>query len=209
MADTGFYVLCGLATFCLLVAIPRWANVISASLGVLVRAKEVQNFENMMGLSRDRNLLAGLLFLPFCCTLSWLDVIPLEILQPFSLSVRCLGIILLLALYGFLRFVMARYFGPKSMNTRLLKVVNYSFYTFFVLLCFFLLCGCVIFLPFPFLRAVLSDSVQWAIFLFYLLFLIRKTQILLSFNSLFKTILYLCALEFLPGAALLSAAWFL
>jgi hypothetical protein len=149
------------------------------------------------------------LFLPFCCTLSWLDVNPLEILRPFSLSVRCLGIILLLALYGFLRFVMARYFGPKSMNTRLLKVVNYSFYTFFVLLCFFLLCGCVIFLPFPFLRAVLCDSVQWAIFLFYLLFLIRKTQILLSFNSLFKTILYLCALEFLPGAALLSAAWFL
>lgn len=209
MWDIWLILCCACVVLCLIVAVPKWVNVIPASLGVLVRAKEVLNFENTMSLARERNVLVYVLFVPFCFCLTWFRLLPLSFLPNFPFLMQFLVVLLWVLLYFLLREGLFRLLGPRSLNTRLVQASRHSFYTFFVLLCTLMFFTLILLMPFSIVAPYFSDIFLWEILLIYSVFLIRKTQILMSFNSLFKTILYLCTLEILPGVLFVATVLFL
>ncbi len=87
LMDAVVSVFCGAGVLFLLFAIPRMVDVLPASVGGLLRAKELLNFENTMSLSRERDTLALLLLPLFVVALACYRVIPARLIigaQPLS-----------------------------------------------------------------------------------------------------------------------------
>jgi hypothetical protein len=53
---------------------------------------------------------------------------------------------------------------------------------------------------------VVKSAMLWISACIYLIFILRKTQILISSASFFAAFLYLCALELIPTGALAASA---
>ncbi len=95
-----------------------------------------------------------------------------------------------------------RLLGPRSDNRRVRQVTGRGFFTFFVLLCTLLLLSYVLLLPFRFPDGVMTLILRRETELMYLIYLVRKTQILLSYNTPGKTFWYFIALEVIPALVL-------
>lgn len=200
--DAVVSVFCGAGVLFLLFAIPRMVDVLPASVGGLLRAKELLNFENTMSLSRERDTLALLLLPLFVVALACYRVIPARLItgaQPLS----ALGwTALYIFVYLLCRNLCLRLLGPRSDNRRVRQVTGRSFFTFFVLLCTLMLLSYVLLLPFRFPDGVMTLILRRETELMYLIYLVRKTQILLSYNTPGKTFWYFIALEVIPALVL-------
>ena len=193
--DVLLWIFCGLGVVLLLFAIPLLVDVLPASVGGLLRSKEWVHFENTMSLSRERDYLILLLLPLFVLALAYYRVFP----SPAGPVWASLGwTALFLLAYFVARNLCFRLLGPRTDDLRTRQVVGRSFFTFFVLLCTLMLMTYVALLPFRLPDASLTRVLRWEMLAMYLIFLVRKFQILRTYYSPLKSAGFFFSLEILP-----------
>ena len=202
------WIFCGLGVLLLLFAIPLLVDVLPASVGGLLRARELTHFENTMSLSRERDLSVVLLMPLWVVALAYYRVLPARLIAESSMPGVLGWTVLLLLTYFVARSFFFRLLGPKTDDLRIRHVIARSFFTFFVLLCMLMLNTYIALIPFRLPDESITFVFRREIEAMYLLFLIRKGQIIFSYNSIGKTFWYIFTLELLPALVLASALIF-
>ena len=198
-------IFCGLAVLLLLFAIPLLVDVLPASVGGLLRSKELIHFENTMSLSRERDWSVLLLMPLFVLALAYYRALPSRLLAEGSLWASLAWTALFLLAYFVVRNLCFRLLGPRTDDMRIRQVTGRSIFTFFVLLCMLMLLTYVVMLPFHLPDESITLVFRREIEAMYLIYLIRKGQIIFSYNSIGKTFWYIFTLELLPALVLASA----
>lgn len=204
-SDYWFLVMCGLGMLSAMASIPRLTEVFPPIFSGLFRTREVINFENTLRQSRERDVVVLLLLPAFLLCLAAYHVFPLKMTVVMLPSLRFLWYLIVTAVYLALRAFFSFFLGPREADDRILRVTRRSFFSFAVLAECWVLLTYVLLLPFHLSPEVHRLAFQVEILLIYSLFLLRKAQILRSYNTFFKTFSYLCTLEVLPAAPLVVA----
>ena len=189
-----------------LLLLRRMVNILPSLLACLIRGKENLNLEASVKLSRDRNLMAMAMALPFCLTAfhyrlynpGWLEGMPEN---------SVLGVYFAVFItYGLLRLVVKSLFRPQKMPKNIYNTAYKAAFNFFII-------GTILLLAVAAVSSVLDlpetdarSAMLWVSALIYTLFLLRKTQIFSTSCSVFAGFLYLCALEIIPTGILLVSA---
>lgn len=187
----------------------RIANVLPSIISCLLRWKESINLEDSMKLSRDRNITAAVLVMPFILTVYGLGLLAPEFSEKFSPVGRLFLTAVLLFAYLGLRTALHLIFRPKRLGMKIYSASYKAFFSFFIAEALLVLittgicrfAGCR--------ESLTHDIVLYETGFVFLLFAIRKAQIFGKYCSFFKAILYLCGSEILPAGILVSAAIFL
>lgn len=164
----------------------------------LARWKPLVSLEYNMQLSRTRNRLAGLLFLPFCLAADWAGLTPLPL---FLLA----GV---LAGTGLLKWTISRILSHKRVSQDNWNAATNAAFSLFIVLSVISVLSAGIMGAFRVYENVARIVLYAEIGLFYLLSLVREAQILNSNCGPLRSFLYLCALELPPAAVLASAILF-
>lgn len=197
-------VLLVVATLLILFSIRIILNITPLLLDSLSRWKACVNIDASVQLKGDRNSLAAVVTLPMALIADRYDFFRAGVLdlvpQGWS-SLVTLGIIIIWLLIR----QFAYYFcSLKALRPETFRTVHTSFFNYWILAGFLLILT----------AGVLSltsvgDGIGRSILLYelavmYLLAILRKSQILLSYCGPLTTFLYLCALEFIPTGALIA-----
>ena len=184
----------------------RLVGVCPSLLACLIRGKESINLEASVQLSIDRDLLALSMIIPFCLTVWKFDLYTPVFMNGCNENVRFLIIFGALIALIITRKVLEWIFRPHKINTNTYKTAGKAARTFFSLLTLILLAvGWIAsFAGTP--AESIKSAMLWISAAIYLIFIIRKTQILASSSSFFAGFLYLCALEIIPTGAIIASA---
>lgn len=171
----------------------------------LLRARGSVALESSVRVSRDRNMVAMVMFLPMLL-LSWrYRLYNPSFIADAGPDARMGLIAAVFAGYLLLRLFMYVFLKPRRRYEQF-QVAHHATYTFFILLVILLLFTAGIMYVFGASDATIRLILYLETAFVYLLFLLRRAQILsLSCNHL-RTFLYLCGLEILPTAALVVSA---
>ena len=184
----------------------RIVEILPSLLASLIRWKESINLSNSVKLSRDRQMIALTMVLPFCLIVSESGIYSPSFLESMGgdarFGITCGVFILFLAI----RKLLERICAPKRKNMQMYRCACSSSYTFFILLTLLLLTFWGIFSIFGTDFNTSQDAMLWLSGVIYIIFILRKTQIFVSSCSIFTAFLYLCALEILPTGALVASA---
>lgn len=161
----------------------------------LARWKPLVSLEYNMQLSRTRNRLAGLLFVPFCLAADWAELTGLPLLLFAGVMV----------VTGLLKWTISRILAHKRVSQDSWNAAVHACFSLFIVLAVTVVLTAGILGAFRVEEQVARIVLYVEIGLFALLSLVREAQILNSNCGPFRTFLYLCALE-LPPAAVLAAA---
>jgi len=195
-----------LSTLVFLLNIRSFTRILPALASCLVRWKSNLELENSLQLSRSRNLVAALLFIPFSLLVYELGLYRPQFLQqlpPIWQFPAFAGIFLAyLLLRGYLNWQLEM----QDFGLQVFTAANRSFYNYMILF-FFLLFAVGGLLQF-FLGDLPAKNriLTFLAAAYYLFFLRRRGQILASVCNPFTTILYLCGLEILPTGILVTVA---
>ena len=192
--------------FICLMMLRRFVGIFPSLMACLVRWKESVNLDASVQLSRDRDVMALAMVMPFCLTAGKFALYSPLWTGQFGADGR-LGITTgAIAAYILIRKCLDYILRPKKMNQKTYKTACKASHTFFIILTLVLmLMGGIM----SFANVALNDiknAMLWVSGAIYMLFLIRKTQIFTSSCSFFSGFLYLCALEILPTGALVASA---
>ena len=184
----------------------RFVGIFPSLIACLVRWKESVNLDASVQLSRDRDLMAIAMVLPFCLTAGRFSLYSPSWIGKFGADGR-LGITIgIIVGYILLRKGLEHILRPKKMNAKTYKTACKSAHTFFIILTLLLMAmgGIMSFANAPTID--IKNAMLWVSAATYAVFLLRKTQIFTSSCSFFSGFLYLCALEILPTGALVASA---
>ena len=190
---------------CLLL-LRTFVEVFPSLMACLVRWKESVNLDASVMLSRDRDIMALAMVMPFCLTVSKYYLYSPSWTGQFRADGR-LGITIgMIISYILLRKGLEYVFRSKKMNPKTYRTACKSSNTFFIILTLLLMAmgGIMSFIEAD--PMSIRNAMLWVSAITYALFLLRKTQIFNSSCSLFSGFLYLCALEILPTGALVASA---
>ena len=191
-----------LSVVCLLVAmcdIKDFFIIWKPLMPALARWKPLVSLEYNMQLSRTRNRLAGLLFLPFCLAADWAGLTPL----PLFLFAGAL------AVTGLLKWAISRILSHKRVSQDNWNAATNAAFSLFIVLSVTAVLTVGIMGAFKVVTDVVRIVLLVEIGLFWLLSTVREAQIINSNCGPFRTFLYLCALELPPCAALATAILYL
>ena len=191
-----------LSVVCLLVAmcdIKDFFIIWKPLMPALARWKPLVSLEYNMQLSRTRNRLAGLLFLPFCLAADWAGLTPL----PLFLFAGAL------AVTGLLKWAISRILSHKRVSQDNWNAATNAAFSLFIVLSVTAVLTVSIMGAFKVVTDVVRIVLLVEIGLFWLLSTVREAQIINSNCGPFRTFLYLCALELPPCAALAAAILYL
>ena len=196
------YLLVILSILFFLLSLGRLVNIFPTLIRSLSRGKEVLNLEDSMGLLRDRNSMALVLIVPFCLVASRYPLYTPAFLGWLPPGWRTVGIIGVFLLYLLLRWILVRTVPHRGVNNDSWMIAYRSADNYFILAVLLLtgLCGLLSLLGVEDLT--IRTVAYYILGLSYLLFVLRRTQILAYSCNHFKAFLYLCALEILPAALL-------
>ena len=184
----------------------RTIEIFPSLLASLIRWKESINLFNSVKLSRDRNMIALSMIVPFCLVVTASGIYSPSYMSTMDEDTR-FGITFgVFIIYIVLRTLLERICQPKRRNAQMYRCACISAYTFFILLTILLLSLWGILSVFNANPSSSKDAMLWLSGGIYLIFLLRKTQIFASSCSIFTAFLYLCALEILPTGALVASA---
>ena len=202
-------VFCGLAVFFTLLFLLNLRSLIKVApslIDCIMRWKGNLDLEDSIQLSRSRNWIAAILFIPFCMLVYADGLFSPDIISGQPPLVRLAAVAGVMTIYLLLRTFLNWQLEMHNYGTSVFTAANRSFYNYCVIL-FFLL-----FLTGGFL-AVISHNQRlvravllWETGLTYAIYVIRRGQIFASYCNPFSTFLYLCSLELLPSAALVLSA---
>ena len=191
-----------LSVVCLLVAmcdIKDFLIIWKPLMPALARWKPLVSLEYNMQLSRTRNRLAGLLFLPFCLAADWAGLTSL----PLFLFVG------VLAGVGLLKWAISRILSHKRVSQDNWNAATNAAFSLFIVLSVTAVLTVSIMGAFKVVTDVVRLVLLVEIGLFWLLSTVREAQIINSNCGPFRTFLYLCTLELPPCAALAAAILYL
>ena len=188
-----------------LLALRSFLNVLPYLADNIFRARGSAALENSVRVSRDRNLVATVFLVPAILLIfryRLFDIAPFDALSP---DMRLLAIAGVFLGYLLVRFLLYRWLRPRR------RYDNYQMayragYTFFILLMMLTLVtvGVCYVLRLPDLTVKTFLLVETGVM--YLLYLVRRGQILSTSCNTLTTFSYLCGLELLPTALLVVPA---
>jgi hypothetical protein len=187
----------------------RLVNIYPSLLACLIRWKESANLEMSVKLSRDRDILAIALIVPFCLTIYNFGIYSPSFMQGLSESAG-IGIIFgIFFTYTLLRQVMYILFKSQKSRKSAYYTSNAAARTFFIILTLLLMAmgGIMSFIDID--KEVTKHAMIWVSGAIYLIFILRRAQIFASSYNFFTVFLYLCALEIIPTGVLVTSAMIL
>ena len=188
-----------------LLALRSFLNVLPYLSDNILRARGSAALEGSVRVSRDRNLVAAVFLIPAILLIYRYRLVDADILDTLTPDFRLLAVAGLFLVYVIVRYLLYRWFKPRRRYDEYQKAYRTG-YTFFILTMMLALVSvavCYILrLPDSTVKTVLLVE-SGALFLLYLL---RKGQILSLSCKPLTTFLYLCALELLPAAILVIPA---
>ena len=198
-----------LALFSTLVGIillKRLINIFPSLMACAIRWKENLNIHNSLKLRNDRNLLALAMILPFCLTTYRYDLYDPPFLTSMSEELKVIIIIGIFITYITLRTIFSLLLRPRGQSNDTYSAAFHSSRTFFIIITLGLVAigGCAS--VFGMSANDAKNAMLWVSAAIYIIFILRKSQILLSSGSLFASFLYLCALEILSTGVLIASA---
>ncbi len=189
-----------------IIMLQRIVDIIPSLIGCAWRSKECINLEDSAQLSRDRDLIAYILIVPFCLLWSTLKIWTPGRVGTFTPTLQFLVFLGVFLLYIGVRLCINIFLRPGGISHKAFAAGNKTFRTFFVMSTLLGMAAAGIMMLFHVDFGTIKNVILWETAFFYLIFIIRKIQIFLSGSSIFSTFLYLCALEFLPTALLVVPA---
>ena len=201
-----FNILALISFFICLLLLRTFVEVFPSLMACLVRWKESVNLDASVMLSRDRDIMAIAMIMPFCLTAARFSLYTPSWTGQFGADGR-LGITIgIVTAYILLRKGLEHVFRSKKMNPKTYRTACKSSHTFFIILTLVAMAmgGTLSFLKVD--PMGIRNAMLWVSAITYALFLLRKTQIFISSCSFFSVFLYLCALEILPTGALVASA---
>ena len=200
-----FDILALTSTIVVIAILNRLINIYPSLMACTIRWKENINIHNSLKLRTDRNLLAMAMIIPFCLVIDRYISEHITILSEMPDAVRLLTIIGAFLCYICIRGTLSLIIKPVKGHDETFMAAQHSSRTFFIILSLTLIAtvGCFSLLdpkPERTMRILI-----WILSGIYLIFILRKTQILLSSYSFFASFLYLCALEILPTGVLVTS----
>ncbi|MBO7192548.1 MAG: DUF4271 domain-containing protein [Bacteroidales bacterium] len=189
-----------------LLLLRRMVNILPSLLACIIRGKENLNLEASVKLSRDRNLIAMAMAVPFCLIAFRYRLYNPGYLEGMSEN-AVLGIYFaIFCTYGLLRLIVKSLLRPQKMQRSTYNTAYKASFNFFII-------GTILLLAVAAISSVLDlseidtrSAMLWISALIYTLFLLRKTQIFSTSCSVFAGFLYLCALEIIPTGILVVSA---
>lgn len=181
-------------------------SIFPSLMACLVRSKECFNLDASVKLSRDRNLLACAMILPFCLIVNKFNLHKAGTLLTLPEDIQLLIIIGVILFYILFRETVYKLFRPHRMPKKAYTTAGTTAHTFFVILTLALLATGGIVTVLGMDPEVATTAMLWISIGIYTIFLIRKFQIFISSCSVFAAFLYLCALEIIPTGTLVVSA---
>ena len=202
-------VFCGLAVLCtilFLLNMRSFLKIVPSLWDCVVRWKGNLDLEDSLQLSRSRNWIVAILFIPLCMVVYSHGLYDPDIASGLQPALRLTVVIGALLCYLLLRAFLNWQLEMHNYRSKTFTAANHSFYNYAIILFFLLfLAGAALNAFSPDERLTRSILV-WIIALSYLFYIIRRGQIFASACNPFTTFLYLCSLELLPTAALVLSA---
>ena len=181
-------------------------NLFPSLAACMVRFKECFNLEASVKLTRDRNLLAWAMILPFCLLTYRFDLFGTGFMNGSDENIRLLAIIGIFITYLGFRDAVFRLFRPQRIPKKTYMTAGYAAHTFFAILTLFLLAAGGLMSVMGTDESVIKTAMLWISAAIYMLFILRKFEIFVSSCSVFTAFLYLCALEIIPTGTLVISA---
>lgn len=201
-----FNILALISLLTALLLLKTLVGIFPSLLACMIRWKESVNLDASVQLSRDRDITALVLIIPFSLTVTRFNLYAPSFMEPFNQNGR-IGIILgIFILFILLRTFIERILRKNKINQKTYKTACKSSYSFFSILTLLLLLTGGILSFIDVAPEVIRNAMLWISATIYGLSLLRKTQILASGSSFFTGFLYLCALEIIPTGALVASA---
>ena len=201
-----FNILALISFFICLLLLKTFVEVFPSLMACLVRWKESVNLDASVMLSRDRDIMAVAMIMPFCLTAARFSLYSPSWTGDFGADDR-LGITTgIIIAYILLRKGLEHAFRSRKISPKTYKTACKSSHTFFIILTLVLMTlgGVLSFLDID--PTAIKSAMLWVSAITYMLFLLRKVQIFNSSCSFFISFLYLCALEILPTGTLVVSA---
>ena len=201
-----FNILALISFFICLLLLKTFVEVFPSLMACLVRWKESVNLDASVMLSRDRDIMAIAMIMPFCLTAGRFALYSPFWMGQFGADAR-LGITIgIVTAYILLRKGLEHVFRSKKVSPKTYKTACKASHTFFIILTLALMVmgGTLSFIETD--PIVIRNAMLWVSAITYMLFLLRKVQIFNSSCSFFISFLYLCALEILPTGTLVVSA---
>ena len=200
---------CGLAVFftlLFLLNIRSFLKISPSLADCMVRWKGNVDLEDSIQLSRSRNWVAAILFIPFCMVVYSNGLYEPDIISDFTPSVKLLLVIGAFLIYLLLRSFLNWQLEMHNYGSAAFTAANRSFYNYCIFLFFLLLFSGAIARALSGDDSLVRSILLWETALSYVIYIFRRGQIFASACNPFATILYLCSLELLPTAALVLSA---
>ena len=193
-----------IATLLLLISLRIFLGIAPKLLDSLSRWKACVNIDASVQLTRDRNLLGVIATLPIALVAdrySFFSADILDVIPDAWSGLVTLGIIIIWLLVRNLCFYFC---SLRTQRPETFRTAHKSFFNYWILaaLLLTLTAGVISFTSIP--DAAGRTILLYELAVMYLIALLRKSQILLSFCGPLTTFLYLCALEFIPTGALIA-----
>lgn len=198
-----------LIVLCVISGILMMRNILHALPEVVLsmgRVRGSQDIEGSLRLSRDRNLTALLLIVPFTMLLSRFRIYDPFWMADFSPEMHLLGTSLCFAGYMLVHGLIGAWVRPRRMDRDVYTMARRFTWSAFILLTLLMLVLTGVFR----LCGMEDLSVKWTLihvmWLVFFVFCVRKSQIFSLSCAPFTSFLYLCALEFVPLALWIASA---
>ena len=204
-----FNILALISFFICLLLLNTLVEVFPSLIACLVRWKESVNLEMSVKLSRDRNILAVALIIPFCITAFRFGLYSPSFLEGFNETLGLTITIGVFIAYILLRQALTRLCRSKKSRKPAYATSVAAARTFFIILTLLLMAigGIMSFIGVA--PNTIKDAMIWVSAGIYLLFVLRRIQIFASSYNFFTVFLYLCALEIIPTGVLVTSAMIL
>ena len=192
------------ATLLMFVTLRIFLGIAPKLLDSLTRWKACINIDASVQLKSDRNTLGVISTLPLALIADRYGFLSAGILERIPdawSSPVTLGIIIIWLIFRYLGFYFCSLRAPRPETFR---TAHKSFFNYWILaaLLLTLTAGVISFTTIP--DTVCRTILLYELLVMYLIALLRKSQILLSYCGPLTTFLYLCALEFIPTGALIA-----
>ena len=169
------------------------------------RARGSEALEFSVRVTRDRDLFAYLMLVPAVLIMSRYRLYDPQFMQQFTGEWHLLACVGVLAAYILLRLIIYLILRPRR-RYEYYRLAHRAINTFFILLMLMALPSIGLLTVVNANEVIIRTVLYVLLAVVYFVFLVRKVQILSLSCTGFRLFLYLCALEFIPTAALVVSA---
>lgn len=193
-------------TVLILFHLRRLVGILPYLLGGMMRWRAIPALETSIRLSRDRNAFALIMAVPFCLVASRFSLCPVRILDTPDPGIKTLLTLAVFAAYALVRQSLIRIVRPRRISSDIYRTANNSGFNFFIITTLLLVFTAGLSRIIAINELITRQILLYEILAVFVVFSIRKTQIMANACNQFTAFLYLCGLELFPAALLVVSA---